>query len=146
MNYTKKELTNKTSGLLVAFRSGKVDSPHAKVIREGTFRRKLEITLPETVRANGRVREVARIIAYVEDGFYWPIHLEWDNAMQFFTISQLEDLENRLKSISFYMHRTPKTFYLSSLDVDELERAMKKEQQRQRYGQRKQSAAGGDAS
>lgn len=82
----------------------------------GPYRYTLNISLPES-KSEKWLAAVKEIVGRCEKGHAFPLRLDWNNAKDYFTLDQLEELEKDLVGISMYLYGVPshRESYLHSL-------------------------------
>jgi hypothetical protein len=96
-------------GLRVRFETAPVEKFHVQsslVSPNDAYRYDVTITLPEN-KPEKWLDGTSKAIDRVEGGDNWAIRLEYDNAIQYFTVEQLQQIAKKQPSYSMTLHNTP---------------------------------------
>lgn len=96
-------------GLRVRFETAPVEKFHVRaslVSPNDACRYDVTITLPEN-KPEKWLDGASKAIDRAEGGDNWAVRLEYDNAIQYFTVEQLHEISKKQPAYSITLHNTP---------------------------------------
>lgn len=93
-------------GIYIHFSLSATDAFQRKVTPKGTYRWDVAIALPRCQKDKW-LEGVNVILRKIQNGNTWTVRLDYANAIQFFTLHQLHQLDDSHAGTQFWLYNTP---------------------------------------
>lgn len=126
MQYKKNTLCGVSTSLGLYVTLALTSNTRIQVIANGPrYRREVTVYLPDNC-PDKWTELFCKAVSVVERGECWPIRLDWENTRQFFTLEDIQQAERSLRDIPFCLYNAPALTTTSSLDLDALYKAKRR--------------------
>lgn len=106
MKYSTKPFDPKSLGYFILFSVAPEKKFQLTFHDRSPLRATLTVTLPSEAPEKW-VSGFSTVLRHLQGGNYWPIRLEYDNALLYFSMEALQKIEKAHNAIPFYLYGVP---------------------------------------